>query len=187
MLREELPYLKSRHPSDSFATTEPAATSFSTIWLPVQPFCFFVKMIVAANGALCLSRSVLERGRGCWDETREQVRLLDVPEDFTKSCFEESLEGQDYFLPPFPPPLIPLNATYFRQLKMIADVAIAKRLQNLGLSFCGRLVDIPGIEELKWLKCLNLGGCRSLHHLLKERLQVNSICKESWILIGMDI
>ncbi|KAF3779415.1 putative adenylate cyclase regulatory protein [Nymphaea thermarum] len=50
MLREELLYLKSRQQSDPFATTDPAAASFSTIGLPVQPFCFFVKVRVPAMG-----------------------------------------------------------------------------------------------------------------------------------------
>ncbi|XP_031476950.1 TMV resistance protein N-like [Nymphaea colorata] len=82
-----------------------------------------------------------------------------------------SSERQHYSLPQFPPSLTKLIASGCSELEMIADLSNAKQLMELNLSSCHKLVDVPGVEQLTWLKHLKVGGCRSLTNSLRKRLQ----------------
>lgn len=73
-------------------------------------------------------------------------------------------------LPPLPSSLVKLNAANCVALEIISDLSNLEHLEELHLSNCEKLVDIPGFECLKSLIRLNMCGCRSCSPAMKEKL-----------------
>ncbi|KAF3796227.1 Disease resistance protein [Nymphaea thermarum] len=89
-----------------------------------------------------------------------QLERLDV-----ECC--ESLQ----FLPQLPPSLVRLSARCCSALEMMSDISNLKGLQELDLSGCEKLIDIPGLENLGYLKVVKLGRCRSLSDTQRYKIK----------------
>ncbi|KAJ6765029.1 LEUCINE-RICH REPEAT-CONTAINING [Salix koriyanagi] len=73
-------------------------------------------------------------------------------------------------LPPLPPSLEELDASNCFGLETIADVSGLERLTLLDITNCEKVVDIPGIECLKFLKRLYMSCCKACSLKVKRRL-----------------
>ncbi|CAN6477374.1 unnamed protein product [Victoria cruziana] len=152
-------------------TTCPDFTSMSHLQL---------KNLIRLDLSSCESLKVVPQEIGQMASLKELdlfgcSQILTVPESMRHmkqlKCVRISFCKRLKYLPQFPPSLTKLDASFCDHLEFIADVSNLKGLEELHLSICKRLVDIPGIEQLNCLKILNIGGCTSLHNSLLERLQ----------------
>ncbi|XP_031476711.1 disease resistance protein RPV1-like isoform X2 [Nymphaea colorata] len=75
------------------------------------------------------------------------------------------------FLPQLPRSIRSVYAADCCEMEEIADVSEAINLWVLDLTGCQKLVDVPGVEQLRGLRKLKLGGCRSLSDSFKRRVQ----------------
>ncbi|KAF9671358.1 hypothetical protein SADUNF_Sadunf12G0039000 [Salix dunnii] len=73
-------------------------------------------------------------------------------------------------LPPLPPSLEELDASNCFGLETISDVSGLERLTLLNITNCAKVVDIPGIECLKFLKRLYMSCCKACSLTVKRRL-----------------
>ncbi|KAM7487371.1 hypothetical protein LguiB_024855 [Lonicera macranthoides] len=73
-------------------------------------------------------------------------------------------------LPPLPSSLVKLNAANCIALESISDLSNLSNLEDLHLTNCDKLVDVPGLECLKSLKRLYTGGCNSCSSAVKRKL-----------------
>ncbi|KAL2559607.1 disease resistance protein (TIR-NBS-LRR class) [Forsythia ovata] len=64
-------------------------------------------------------------------------------------------------LPPLPGSLQELNAANCTSLESISDLSNLQNLMQIDFANCEKLVDIPGVEQLKSLRRLYMGGCSS--------------------------
>ncbi|KAL2543083.1 transmembrane receptor [Abeliophyllum distichum] len=64
-------------------------------------------------------------------------------------------------LPPLPGSLQELNAANCTSLEIISDLSDLQYIMEMEFTNCEKLVDIPGVEKLKSLRRLYMGGCSS--------------------------
>ncbi|KAI3433088.1 ADP-ribosyl cyclase/cyclic ADP-ribose hydrolase [Psidium guajava] len=75
------------------------------------------------------------------------------------------------YLPPLPSSLLELNMANCTALERVFDLTNAEGLKELNFTNCRNLVDIPGLQVLKSLRRLFLGGCKACFPAVKKRLQ----------------
>nr|XP_027095396.1 disease resistance protein TAO1 isoform X2 [Coffea arabica] len=73
-------------------------------------------------------------------------------------------------LPPLPSSLVELNVANCYALEYLADISSLGNLEELQLTNCKKITDIPGLECLKSLRRLYTGGCNSCLPAIKKRL-----------------
>ncbi|KAI3467432.1 hypothetical protein Pfo_024095 [Paulownia fortunei] len=73
-------------------------------------------------------------------------------------------------LPPLPSSLLELNAANCISLENLSDFSNLLNLQEMQFTNCRKLVDIPGIENLKSLKRLQMGGSSSRASAVIQKL-----------------
>ncbi|XP_031386161.1 disease resistance protein TAO1-like [Punica granatum] len=74
-------------------------------------------------------------------------------------------------LPQLPSSLTKLDASNCTSLESIRDLGNLEQLQELNLTNCYKVVDIPGLQVMKSLRRLFLGGCTSCAAAVKKRLE----------------
>ncbi|KAL9678821.1 hypothetical protein QQ045_016672 [Rhodiola kirilowii] len=78
-------------------------------------------------------------------------------------------------LPPLPSSLIILDVSSCTQLESISDLSSMKYLEELNLAFCVKVCDMPGLECLKALERLYMGGCQLCFQAVKSRITKASL------------
>lgn len=78
-------------------------------------------------------------------------------------------------LPPLPSSLVVLNVANCYALEYLADISNLGNLEELGLTNCKKITDIPGLECLKSLRRLYTGGCISCLPAIKKRLSKDAL------------
>ncbi|XP_022862366.1 disease resistance-like protein CSA1 [Olea europaea var. sylvestris] len=73
-------------------------------------------------------------------------------------------------LPPLPESLQELNAANCMSLNGISDLSNLQNLMQIDFANCEKLVDVPGVEHLKSLKRLYMGGCSSRASAVIQKL-----------------
>ncbi|XP_010044681.3 disease resistance protein RPS4B [Eucalyptus grandis] len=74
------------------------------------------------------------------------------------------------YLPPLPSSLIELNMANCTALERIYDLTNVEGLKELNFTSCSNLVDIPGLQVLKSLRSLFLGGCKACLPAVRRRI-----------------
>ncbi|CAN6446214.1 unnamed protein product [Victoria cruziana] len=136
-----------------------------------------------------LIRLDLNRCRSLKELPQEIGRLTSLKELILSSCYQipslpESivslvqLETLNIYyckllksLPQLPPSLIRLDARWCFELESVGDISNVRGLQELALSGCERLLDVAGIEHLKFLEYLKLERCASLFESIVGRIK----------------
>ncbi|KAI6686497.1 hypothetical protein NL676_032410 [Syzygium grande] len=75
------------------------------------------------------------------------------------------------YLPPLPSSLLELIMANCTALKSIYDLTNVEDLKELNFTNCSNLVDIPGLQVLKSLRRLFLGGCKACFPAVKRRIE----------------
>ncbi|XP_027153974.1 disease resistance protein TAO1 [Coffea eugenioides] len=78
-------------------------------------------------------------------------------------------------LPPLPSSLVELNVANCYALEYLADISSLGNLEELQLTNCKKITDIPGLECLKSLRRLYTGGCNSCLPAIKKRLSKDAL------------
>uniref|UniRef100_A0A7N0U216 AAA+ ATPase domain-containing protein n=1 Tax=Kalanchoe fedtschenkoi TaxID=63787 RepID=A0A7N0U216_KALFE len=73
-------------------------------------------------------------------------------------------------IPPLPSGLIKLDVSSCTRLESICDLSDMEYLEDLNVAFCIKLRDIPGLQCLKSLKRLFMGGCELCFQAVKSRI-----------------
>lgn len=74
-------------------------------------------------------------------------------------------------IPQLPSSLTKLDASNCAALESIGDLGDVEHLLELNLTNCFRVPDIPGLQAMKSLRRLFLGGCQSCFPEVKKRLE----------------
>ncbi|KAI6686493.1 hypothetical protein NL676_032406 [Syzygium grande] len=74
-------------------------------------------------------------------------------------------------LPPLPSSLLELNMANCTAWEHIYDLTNVEGLKELNFTNCSNLVDIPGLQVLKSLRRLFLGGCKACFPAVKRRIE----------------
>ncbi|KAF7850392.1 hypothetical protein BT93_L5529 [Corymbia citriodora subsp. variegata] len=75
------------------------------------------------------------------------------------------------YLPPLPSSLLELNMANCTALERIYDLINVEGLTELNFTSCSNLVDIPGLQVLKSLRRLFLGGCKACFPAVQRRIE----------------
>ncbi|GFP91565.1 tmv resistance protein n [Phtheirospermum japonicum] len=86
-------------------------------------------------------------------------------------------------LPPLPDSLFRLNVANCFELKFMHDVSNLVSLQELELTNCRKVVDIPGLENLKSLRRLYTGGCEACLSSVQKRLSKEALRHISYLCV----